>query len=56
MFASRTLDDCKQQQLLGVPPGRGIPTREVSAIERWRADPAELAPLAVAYHRFSEHW
>ena len=37
-------------------PVGGIPTREVSAFERWRADPADLAPPAVAYHRFSGHW
>ena len=36
-------------------PVEGIPTREVSAFERWRADPADLAPPAVAYHRFSGH-
>ena len=36
-------------------PVGGIPIREVSAFERWRADPADLAPPAVAYHRFAGH-
>ena len=37
-------------------PVGGVPTREVSAFERWRADPADLAPPPVAHHRFSGDW
>ena len=36
-------------------PAGEIPTREVSAFERWRADPADLAPPAVAPRRFPGH-
>ena len=37
-------------------PAGGIPTREVSAFERGRADPADLAPPAAAPCRFPRHW